>query len=219
MSASALIDPARAFSAALQGAPCRVVSSDSPSHAMVLDTRRWRAEPDQSDDALLGRCRGATVDIGCGPGRLTAALLARGFPAMGIDVVAEAVRQANARGGMALERDVFDKVPGEGRWDSALLADGNIGIGGDPVRLLRRVGEIIGPAGRVIVDVAAPGGEVGVHRVALEVGGRRTTTFRWAVVPSDQIERLAEAAALRTLDVSEVHGRWVAVLERTGRDA
>jgi SAM-dependent methyltransferase len=186
---------------------------------MVIETRRWQSEPSTSDRALLGRCKGPTVDIGCGPGRMTAALLARGVPAMGIDIVPEAVRQANVRGGMALARNVFDRLPGEGRWDSALLADGNVGIGGDPLRLLRRVGEIIAPAGRTVLDVASPGGEICVHEVALEVGGRRTTTFRWAVVPADRIESLATAAALRTLDVAEIRGRWVAVLERPVRDA
>ena len=41
------------------------------------------------------------------------------------------------RGGAALRRDVFAPLPGEGRWYTALLADGNVGIGGDPVALLQ----------------------------------------------------------------------------------
>ena len=41
------------------------------------------------------------------------------------------------RGVTFLERSVFDRVPGAGRWRTALLLDGNIGIGGDPVALLR----------------------------------------------------------------------------------
>ena len=39
-------------------------------------------------------------------------------------------------GGPALRRSVFDPLPGEGRWGTALLLDGNIGIGGDPRALL-----------------------------------------------------------------------------------
>ena len=34
-----------------------------------------------------------------------------------------------------------DPMPGEGRWDTVLLADGNIGIGGAPVALLRRTAD------------------------------------------------------------------------------
>ncbi len=50
---------------------------------------------------------------------------------------------------------MFDPVPGEGQWHWALLADGSIGIGGDPVRLLRRVAELVGPGGRALVEVSA----------------------------------------------------------------
>ena len=41
-------------------------------------------------------------------------------------------------GGPALVRSVFETLPGEGRWDTVLLMDGNIGIGGDPAALLGR---------------------------------------------------------------------------------
>jgi SAM-dependent methyltransferase len=217
---STLLTPADAYRAALRGADCRVIAADAPGGVVAdLDAWRWAADPNKSDHELLARCSGSTVDIGCGPGRMTAALMARGVAALGVDVVAEAVRQTNARGGMALERDVFSRLPGEGRWDTALLADGNIGIGGDPLCLLRRVAEIVTPRGRVVVDLAPPGGDVATHRIALEVGGRRTRAFRWAVVPADRIEKLANEAAMRALDVVEVDGRWFAELERIGRDA
>ena len=41
-------------------------------------------------------------------------------------------RSRAARGVNVLERSVFAGVPGQGRWRSVLLLDGNIGIGGDP---------------------------------------------------------------------------------------
>ena len=54
-------------------------------------------------------------------------------------------------------RSVFQPVPGEGGWDTVLLADGNIGIGGDPVALLTRCRELLAPAGRVLVELDPPG--------------------------------------------------------------
>ncbi len=54
---------------------------------------------------------------------------------------------------------MFAPLPGEGRWGTALLADGNIGIGGDPVALLRRLREVLDPRGRIVVELAAPGTE------------------------------------------------------------
>lgn len=204
--------PSEAFSAALRGSPCRVVGFASGPTQLAV--RRWAAAADGSDDLVLDRCRGATVDLGCGPGRLTHALLTRGQPALGIDVVPEAVEQTLARGGTALRRDVFAELPGEGRWDTALLADGNIGIGGDPVRLLRRAGVLIAADGQVVLEVDPPGRPIEIHHIALEVDGARTPRFRWATVPADQLELLAEASSMRVLDIATGHGRYVATLAK-----
>jgi SAM-dependent methyltransferase len=211
---TSLIAPADAFAAALRGSPCSVHGLGRAPTA--VPAARWRLDADTGDRAVLSRCQGATVDIGCGPGRMTCALLRQGVKAMGIDVVDEAVRQARERGAPALLRDVFGRLPGEGRWGTALLADGNIGIGGDPVRLLRRVRDVIASDGRIVVDLADPGGIVTLHRVGLEVDGRRSRAFPWAIVPADQIGLLAEAANLRVLEVTEHVGRWFATLARDG---
>lgn len=205
-----LIAPAEAFSAALRGAPCRIVGFGTRPTQLAL--QRWAASADRADEVLLDRCLGATVDIGCGPGRMTHALLSRGQVALGIDLVPEAVDQTVARGGAALRRDVFAQLPGEGRWSTALLADGNIGIGGDPVRLLRRAAELIAADGRIVVDLDPPGGPIEIHRVALEIGAVRTPRFRWATVPADQLDLLAEATALRTLEIVAERGRFVGTL-------
>ena len=49
--------------------------------------RAGAATPTRADLALLAHCTGRTLDIGCGPGRLTAALAALGHVVLGIDVV------------------------------------------------------------------------------------------------------------------------------------
>ncbi len=95
------------------------------------------------DASILDRCQGPTLDVGSGPGRLTVALAQRGVPALGIDVTSFTVRLARSSGALALHRDVFSAVPGTGRWARVLLADGNIGIGGDPAALLGRVAELL----------------------------------------------------------------------------
>ncbi len=206
------LTPGGAFTAALRGEHCRIFGLGHDLQAMPA--RRWRRDADASDHQLLARCQGTTVDIGCGPGRMTHALLCLGVSALGIDVVPEAVRQARRRGGLALQRDVFSPLPAEGRWETALLADGNIGIGGDPVRLLRRVEELLVDGGRVVVDLSSPGGPVSVHHIGLEVAGRRSEPFPWAIVPADRIEQLAAAASLRVLEVVEHNGRWFAALQK-----
>ncbi len=211
----ASLPASRAFAAALRGEPCRVFGM-GPGMEPV-PAWKWRRDADTADHHVLSHCRGATVDIGCGPGRMTHALLGLGIKALGIDVVDEAVQQTRARGAVALRRDVFSELPGEGRWHTALLADGNIGIGGDPVKLLRRTRELLATDGRVVIDLSRPGGAVSVHWIGLEVSGRLSRTFPWAVVPACQIEMLAEAAALHVLEVTEHEGRWFATLAKRGR--
>lgn len=199
------------FGAALRGVPCRVVGLDA--EARPLPVADWSRAVDDADRQLLELCTGPTIDIGCGPGRLAAGLAAEGRIVLGIDVVEEAVAQTRLRGAAALLRDVFEPLPGEGRWGTALLADGNVGIGGDPVALLRRVRDLLDPRGRVVVELAAPGVEGRVVRARLEGPGVVSRPFRWAVVSIDDIDEAARHAGLDVVHRTEFAGRWCAVLE------
>ncbi|MET9630205.1 class I SAM-dependent methyltransferase [Lentzea sp. NPDC006480] len=145
-----------------------------------LSVDRWQADADGGDEILLDACTGPTLDIGCGPGRLVAALLARGVQALGVDVSPEAVRRTTARGGIAIRRDVFDLLPGEGRWHHVLLADGNIGIGGDPAALLQRTRELLRPSGTVVAEVEQPGSGQTVGQARVRTEGTLGAWFPWA---------------------------------------
>jgi len=161
--------------------------------------RRWHAQPCRSDGWLLDGCRGPTVDLGCGPGRLIAALIERGVPALGVDTSAIAVRLCMRRGAVALRRNVFEELPGEGRWHHALLADGNVGIGGDPVALLRRARRLLAPSGTVLVELA---NRRGLWRGPARVVGPDGTAgawFPWAEVGVNVIGDVAAAAGLRPI--------------------
>ena len=133
------------------------------------------------DASILDRCQGHTLDVGSGPGRLTVALAERGIPALGIDITLPAVQLARSCGALALHRDVFATVPGTGRWARVLLADGNIGIGGDPDALLSRVAELLKPAGQALVEVEPPGAPLAREMVRLSHAGRFSSWFPWAV--------------------------------------
>ncbi|KQY60750.1 hypothetical protein ASD11_09955 [Aeromicrobium sp. Root495] len=178
-----------------------------------LDVDQWAGDPDLADRRLfLDSCTGPTLDVGCGPGRLVADL-ARRLPALGIDESREAVRQARSRGAAALRLDVFDPVPGAGQWDHVLLADGNIGIGGDPVRLLGRVRDLLSPGGNVLAEVSPRG--IGIIRDErrLWVDGRYSSPFAWAVVGLDAIEMVAGDAGFEVGSIRSVAGRHVASLQ------
>lgn len=198
----------RLYADALAGTgPVEIEHADGTTERLPVD--QWRhGRP--GDDALVARCDGPTLDVGSGPGRLTVALAERGLPSLGIDVTPHAVRMTRAAGGLALVRDVFDRVPGAGRWRTVLLADGNIGIGGDPSALLRRVGRLLGEGGRAIVELeAAP---TRTEWIRLRDGGRAGEWFRWSHVGVDGIAPYASAAGLAVHDVWTEAARWFADL-------
>jgi SAM-dependent methyltransferase len=203
-----------AFDAALRGAPARLVRSDGAE--VPLAVQRWHADAAGEDAWLLGRCSGPVVDLGCGPGRLVVALTRRGIPALGVDVSAAAVARCRARGAAALRRDVFAAIPG--RWDHVLLADGNIGIGGDPVRLLRRAAALLRPGGSVLVETDPDPAAcwTGTARVHTAEGAGRAVP--WAVVGADALRGFAAAAGLEVI-TSHAGVRSFSELRRAGATA
>jgi hypothetical protein len=129
-----------------------------------------------------------------------------------VDVSPQAVRYTRRRGAPALLADVFGPLPEEGRWDCALLADGNIGIGGRPDRLLRRCRELLDPRGSVLVEVDPPGSPDWRGDVVLSDGARTSSAFAWAFVSADRIAEVATRAGLRPAGTWTEAGRWFAHL-------
>ena len=94
-----------------------------------------------------------------------------------------------------------------------LLADGNIGIGGDPAALLRRVGDLLAPDVRALVEVQAPGDPLRSDRVRLCREGTAGDWFPWAYVGADQIGDVARSAGLVLRETWTAGGRWFAALD------
>jgi SAM-dependent methyltransferase len=209
--APAVFDAALARAGA--GLPATMAIIDDRGSRHRVDPAAWCRDHLPGDRGLLARCAGPTLDIGCGPGRLTSALNRLGHPALGIDVSAAAVRLARLRGAIAMRRDVFGPLPGHGRWRHLLLADGNIGIGGDPEALLRRCRDLLAAGGRLHVELARPGtrswaGDAWLHDEA----GQPGTPFRWAQLAPDALAEVADASALRILAEWTEADRWFATL-------
>ncbi len=104
---------------------------------------------------------------------------------------------------------MFDAQPGEGRWHHVLLADGNIGIGGNPVRLLRRCRELLADHGTVVVETEPAGAPSGPVRLRLR-GAR--TALPWAYVAADALPGYGAASRLRVTDTWTEAGRWFTLL-------
>lgn len=184
------------------------------AEAIPLPLHRWHGPMLPEEVDLLGAVRGPVLDIGCGPGRHAAALARIGHVALGIDTSAAAIRVARRRGARAVQVSVFGPVPGAGRWATALLLDGNIGIGGDPVRLLERVHQLVAPGGRVLVEVDPPGSESRRFHARVQHAGGAGPGFPWACVGVHGIPDVAAAACLRTVSIVCSGERWFADLEK-----
>jgi SAM-dependent methyltransferase len=188
-------------------------------HGDVVSGTRWAQHPDRADDLVLRRCRGPVLDIGCGPARHVLALAGLGVPALGIDLTPGVVAWARRRGALVLQRCVFDRVPGAGRWKSALLLDGNVGIGGDPATLLRRVAELLAGDGSVLVELDARHAPAGRTTARLEVHGRPGPAFPWTSVDEDHLDGYSAAAGLVTHERWSFGARHFAELRRLPVDA
>jgi SAM-dependent methyltransferase len=164
---------------------------------VLFDVRRWLRTPDAADQTLLARCLGPTLDIGCGPGRLVAALAGLGVPALGVDVAPAAVALTRSRGGLALRRSVFDRLPGAGRWSTALVADGNIGIGGNVGGLLTRIRELLGPGGHALIEVETTDVDRQVEIEVTGPDGNPVGSFPWARIGASSLERIGNDCGFR----------------------
>jgi SAM-dependent methyltransferase len=190
----------------------RVRSADGTLEPLPLD--RWVGAADAADTEVLELAEPSVLDLGCGPGRHLAALRAGGKVALGVDLSPVAVRLARRRGAAAIPGDVFGDVPWAGRWRTALLMDGNVGIGGAPEALLRRTRELLAPGGAALVELDPPGAPTLCTRLRIEAPGVVSEWFRWARVGVDGIEPLAARAGLPVEDLRCPGGRWLARLRR-----
>jgi SAM-dependent methyltransferase len=187
---NALRDPARTL---------QLVELDSNSLPAPVDVSKFLAAADDHDGNALSHARGPVIDLGCGPGRLVRAAILGGHLALGIDASRVAVRIAQESGLPVLCRSLFHDLPAEGTWGTALLIDGNIGIGGDPVALLQRCAELVLPhgEGRILVEAHPESMRDRVFdAIVTDDLGRASLPFTWAEVGIHGLLLHARAAGL-----------------------
>ena len=174
----------------------------------TMNAARWSDDADATDIALLRGVTGPVLDIGCGPGRMVRAANDLGLVALGIDVSPTAVAIARSAGLQVREVSVFDMVPLEGSWATALLVDGNIGIGGDPSALMARCRELICADGSIVVEVNGDAlrDDVFVGTLA-DIRGGQSDEFPWAEIGRTALARRATLVGLRLAAAWVADGR------------
>ncbi|GAA2176631.1 class I SAM-dependent methyltransferase [Agrococcus versicolor] len=181
----------------------REVAGARPGMTSLIDVARFTASADDVDLAILERGDGAVIDLGCGPGRMVRAAIASGRHALGIDVSSSAVELARSDGLPVLQASLFDPLPDEGAWGQALLLDGNLGIGGDVVALVRRATALVRVGGVVVIETHPRRRRSRqFDAVLVDQHGGRSETFPWAEMGCDAL-----VGALRAAGV-DVSGQW-----------
>jgi SAM-dependent methyltransferase len=153
---------------------------------------KFEVAPVQSDPVALERLTRAVdlpagsliLDAGCGPGLVSAALLAAGYRVVGVDLSKEMIARAQARcasfGKRArfLQTSVYDQGidalgPFEGSLSRYVLHHVE-----DPLRFVERLIALLRPGGVLIVNdhLTDPDPSVAAHHAAIEVARDRTHT-------------------------------------------
>lgn len=202
-----------AIASAARGGGTTLLLHISQNNVVQVRYSEWCADHRAGDEELLNRCAGATLDIGCGPGRLITALQERRILSLGVDVSAEAIKQSRIRGALVLHGDVFRRIPAHGRWGTILLADGNVGIGGNPDALLTRCRSLLSAGGIVLAELSAPHVPSFRGTVRLEADGVLSEPFPWAGVNAIDIKELAEASSFEISKVWTAADRWFVELK------
>ena len=187
---------------------------DERGEELPLALERFVGQADTDEDGVLERAIGPVLDVGCGPARHTLALARRGVAAVGVDISPLAVALARGRGATVIEGSIFDCLPGAGEWGSALLLDGNIGIGGVPEQLLARIGGLLRPDGLILVEAETPGVRTQALNLSLQTSEARSQWFPWARVGIDSLSAIAATAGCVVVERWHARDRWFATVMR-----
>ncbi len=181
---------------------------------LPMPLERYLGAPDAIDSQVLAVARGPVLDVGCGPGRHLHALAGLGVFALGVDLSPVAVELATGRGVRAIVGSIFDELPGSGAWRSALLLDGNVGIGGAPARLLARIGALLREDGEVLVELEPPHTPTGSTLAQIETADGVSSWFSWARVSVRDVDPVAGSGGFVAVRSWSAGARWFAVLRK-----
>ena len=178
-----------------------------------LPLHRYLGRADRIDEKLLKGVRGPVLDVGSDrePSPrlgLKGRIRARRRPLAGS-------RSACHRpGGEGIVASIFDELPGDGQWTSALLLDGNIGIGGAPERLLTRIAALLCDHGELLVELDSPTAPTSSTIARIETDRSVSSWFPWARVSVRDLDFVARSGGFEVGERWCDTRRWFARLRR-----
>jgi len=137
------------------------------------------------------------LDVGCGPGIVTAALAAEGVAAIGVDLTEAMLREARRGAGLYVRGDVSGLPFGSGVFDLVVCRNTFHHLS-DPARVLGEMARVARPGGRLVVeDMRAP--DDAAQRAYHETIERLRDPAHARTLTGGELRSMVERAGLTTI--------------------
>jgi SAM-dependent methyltransferase len=150
---------------------------------------------DTLEEALLAHAVGHCLDIGCGAGRILRYLRAKSYAVKGIDIDPQLIQLCRELGDSPVHQTSWETMGELGRFDTFMLLNRSIGIGGNLAgvkRLLARCAASASLGGVLLFDSYEISALPGVLEQTLryKYRGQYSDPFPWIYFGSEIAERL-----------------------------
>jgi SAM-dependent methyltransferase len=172
----------------------------------------------------LSHAVGRILDIGCGAGRVMAYLQALGHDVVGIDIDAKLVELCRKRGLTRVSVSSYEQLTDVGTFETLLLMDRNIGMGGNTeglLKLFELCHDLCCPQGLLIFDsvevppeYANPTPGVSEKRLRYKYGASEGPEFGWIHINDMNAKRILADAGWTARQVYREGGEYSVVASR-----
>lgn len=186
-----------------------LVSSSGEEWSLNVD--RWLGPASAADTHALTRTNGRVLDVGSGPGRMLKAGSKMGIDIEGVDTDLSTALSLQKLGYTVHTGDIMDvDLPS---YESFLLMDGNLGMTGDPIGLLRRLCTLRTKNAVLIVEVESPLEKTRTELVRLKTNSTLSGSFYWSWVTVQDLGLIAETGGWQLQQIWEENDRYFGELQ------
>ena len=186
-----------------------------------LDLRFYLTpRPDHLEATLLERAMGRCLDIGCGAGRILRYLDTKGQAVIGIDIDPLLIQLCRELGCRTAHVGSWETLEQFGRFETFLLLNRTIGIGGDLAgakRLLAHCAANAPRGGRLIFDSYEITNPTGLleRKLRYKYRGQYSESFPWVQFSSQIAGRILPETGWQIESLTREEDRYGVVARRT----